>query len=254
MGANLAGQLAQVPNQEQVGEVADGGRQRLQVLDGLAPACGVRRAKRRPDDRLDQRGLAVRRGAQDLEVPAPHAEAGELRRRLDDLAVALGVELPPIGDLGLEQAPLLQLPDQLGPGAGLLHQVLDLEQPSLAGVDAHRPAQRGGAALPALSAARRKLLADHAEGQELVALEPQDLAQPLDVRLAVEAVAPGRAPGREQLLVLEVPDLGDGDVLELAAEDLGDGADRQRLARRGSILGGLHSLGWCPGGLHYFSR
>ena len=48
---------------------------------------------------------------------------------------------------------------------------------------------------------------------------------------AVEAVAAGRAPRREQLLILEVADLRDRDVRELVLERLADGADRHRLLR-----------------------
>ncbi len=54
--------------------------------------------------------------------------------------------------------------------------------------------------------------------------------QARDVALAVEPVAARRALGLEELLVLEVADLGDRDVVELLAQDLGDGADGQRLA------------------------
>jgi hypothetical protein len=99
---------------------------------------------------------------------------------------------------------------------------------------AHRP-QSAALALLALVAGG-ELLADNAQGQELVALHAQDHPQALDVSLAVEAVAtPGAARG-QQLLVLQVADLGDRDVVELLAEDLADGADRQRLAGpRGAV-------------------
>jgi hypothetical protein len=93
--------------------------------------------------------------------------------------------------------------------------------------------------------AGRQLLADHPQRQELVALQTKDRPQPLDVGLAVEAVAARRAPRRQQLLVLQVADLGDRDVVELVLEDLADGADRQRLAgpriaRTGLLLGDCH--------------
>ncbi len=120
---------------------------------------------------------------------------------------------------------------------------------------------RGRAGRVAAVAAGSELLADHPQRQKLVALQPQDRPQPLDVGLAVEAVAAGGAAGREQLLVLEVADLGDRDVVKLAPEDLGDGADRQRLARRGGavaaavVVEARGLLGGDVGGLsHYFSR
>ena len=63
-----------------------------------------------------------------------------------------------------------------------------------------------------------EFLADDPQRQELVALQPQDRAQPLDVLRREEAVAAGRAPRREQLLLLQVPDLRDRDVGELVLE------------------------------------
>src|SRR5262249_11063262 len=91
------------------------------------------------------------------------------------------------------------------------------------------PPQRGGGT-PLLARAGRKFLTDHPQREELVALHAQDRAQPLDVGLAVEAISAGRAPRREQLLVLEVADLRDRDVVEFLPQDLRDGADRERLA------------------------
>ena len=60
-----------------------------------------------------------------------------------------------------------------------------------------------------------------------------------DVAGGVEPVAAGRAPRRQQLLVLEVADLRDRDVRELLLERLADGADRHRLARRAGVGVGL---------------
>ena len=58
----------------------------------------------------------------------------------------------------------------------------------------------------------------------------------VDVGGPVEPVAAGCAPRREQLLVLQIPDLRDRDVGELALELLHDGPDREGLllARRGA--------------------
>ncbi len=76
---------------------------------------------------------------------------------------------------------------------------------------------RRAAALALRAAAGGELLADHAQRQELVPLQPQDRLEPLDVLLAEEAVAAARALRREQPLVLEVADLRDRDVGELRA-------------------------------------
>src|SRR5665811_1441448 len=62
-------------------------------------------------------------------------------------------------------------------------------------------------------AAGGELLADHPQRQELVAPQAQDRAQPLDVGLAVEAVAALGAARRQQLLVLQVADLRDRDLV-----------------------------------------
>jgi hypothetical protein len=80
-----------------------------------------------------------------------------------------------------------------------------------------------------VGATRGELLPDHAEGQELVALEPEDRPEPAHVRRRVEAITALGAARREQLLVLEVPDLRDRDVRELGLEQLADRTDRERL-------------------------
>src|SRR5206468_1759924 len=64
-------------------------------------------------------------------------------------------------------------------------------------------------------------------------LEAQDGPQARDVAGRVEPVAARRAPGRQQLLVLEVADLRDGDVGELQREVLADRSDRHALRRAG---------------------
>jgi hypothetical protein len=124
-----------------------------------------------------------------------------------------------------------------GPTPGVVDQLVERDARALSGLQARRPPKRGGLAA-LLAGSRRELLADHPQRQELVALHAKNRPQALDVGLAVEPVATGRPPRREQLLVLEVADLRDRDVLELAAEDLRDRPDRQRLAVRGRAVGG----------------
>ena len=75
---------------------------------------------------------------------------------------------------------------------------------------------------------RVELVLDHAQRQELVALQPQDRLQPLEVGLAEQPVAALRAPRRQQPLVLEVADLRDRDVRELVDEPAHDLADAKQ--------------------------
>jgi hypothetical protein len=72
-----------------------------------------------------------------------------------------------------------------------------------------------------------ELLADHAQRQELVALQAQDRAQPLDVLLCEQAIAAARPLRMQQPLLLEVADLRDRDVGVLDAQCSADRADRQ---------------------------
>src|SRR3954454_16804301 len=217
--------------------MADGRRQAFQALQRLFAPLGVARAQRRSQQRFQQVRLAVGRGAEDAQVPRPDPHPRELVGGTDDLAVGLVVDGLALAFLRLHDSVVLELADQLLAGAGLLDDLLQ-RQVGARGVDEDRPphAPRGGLALAAVAAedevaAGGELLADHPQRQELVALQAQDRPQPFDVGLAVEAVAAGGPPRAQQLLVLEVADLRDRDVVELALEDFADGANRQRLAR-----------------------
>src|SRR5215211_4394633 len=207
-------------------------REAFEVLDRL-PAPGLASGtKRRTNDLLKQRRLAVGRAPEDAQVPARHAEARELRGRAHDLEIRLVVDHAPVAALWLDDAELLELADEVLRNAGLVQDLLERERRNC-GIDRRRaPGRRrlAAATRPAELTAG-ELLPDDPQWQELVSLHPEDGAQALDVRLAIEAIATGRAPRRQELLVLEVPDLGDRDVLEFLAQDLGHGADRQRLAR-----------------------
>src|SRR3954452_21304515 len=90
-GLLLAGQLPQIADEQHVGEVVAGRGETLQVLDGLAAGVVVRGVQSSADHGLQQLRLAVGRGAQHLQVAAAHAEARELRARLDDLTVGVVV-------------------------------------------------------------------------------------------------------------------------------------------------------------------
>src|SRR4051794_2216207 len=215
----------------------DGGEV-LERVYRLLAALGVPRPQRGSEDLLEQGGLAICRGPERTQVAAADAVAGELGDRTDDLALGLVVVLDPRSHLALDHAVLLELLDEARLGAGLLEDVLEREERSAvahAGPGPRRTAA-AGAGFARRGAARGldrvvggrpggQLLADDPQRQELVALEPQDRAQPGNVGGRVEPVAARGAPGREQLLVLQIADLGDRDVRELLPQRLADRAD-----------------------------
>src|SRR4051794_5760657 len=238
--AGSAGDLAQVADEQQVLEVRRDGREVLQRLERLLAPVGVARAQRRGEDLLEQRGLAVGRGAEGAQVATADAVAGELGDGADDLALGLVEVLHAATRVALDHAEVLELGDELRLGARLLEHVLErVHGAGLLDGDARAPAPLAarlldgrpgrGRCLPLRGAAGGQLLADDAQRQELVALQAQDRPQPLDVGLRVEPVPARRPAGREELLVLEVADLGDRDVRELLPERLAHGADGHRL-------------------------
>ena len=135
----------------------------------------------------DSRSAAVRkarrwRGAMPKRASASHAIATSTSR--------LGVDaLPPL-DARLEQPELLELARALARDPGALAELVEVE----AFLPRRRARSAGaGAACPRPA---RELLADHAQRQELVALQAQDRLEPLDVVLAEEPVAALRPPRR----------------------------------------------------------
>src|SRR5262245_30880637 len=125
-----------------------------------------------------------------------------------DLYVGLRVETPAVLDARLEQAELLELAHALRRETRALAQLLELDV-VLALADGRAPAP------PLAPGPGGKLLPDDPEWQELVALQPQDRLEPLDVLLAEQPVSALCALQRQQALVLEVADLRDRDVREL---------------------------------------
>src|SRR6188768_2697369 len=236
--------------------MADSSRQALQALQRLFTAIRIARPQRGPEQRFEQICLAVGRRAEDAQVAGSDSEAGELVGGAHHFAVGLVVNGLALALLRLDDAEVLQLGNQLLARTGLLDYLIE-GQVSPRGVDQDRPphSPAGGALVRAAArwrevAARRQLLADYPQRQELVALQLQDRPQPFHIGLAVEAVAASRTPRRQELLVLEVADLRDRDVVELTLQDLADGADRQCLARPRVALASL-LLGDCH---PYFSR
>ena len=99
----------------------------LQVLDRLLAACLAARAQLRAEQLLEQRGLAVGRGAEDAQVAPGDAEARELGGRADDLEVGLVVGLAAVPAFRGDDAELLQLAQELVADPGLGEQLLAAE-------------------------------------------------------------------------------------------------------------------------------
>src|SRR5581483_2443169 len=212
--------------EEELRELGRALAHRLEVLQTGAAALGRPRAERGRDERLEQAGLAVGRRAERAQVARRDPEARERLARLGDLGVRVGVDALPALDAWLEQPEVLELarPGRLDPRAGA--ELLEVE-PRLRLAERRPPP-------PALAAcARGELLADHAQRQELVALEEQDRLEPVDVVLGEEPVAALRPLRRQEPLVLEVADLRDRDVRELGLQPPADRADRQELLAAG---------------------
>ena len=130
-------------------------------------------------------GLAVGRRAERAQVARRDPEARELRAGDRDLDVAGRIELLAALAARLQEAELLELARQLGRDRRALAELAEIELVVRVGEADRAPA-------PALLAGTRRrgeLLADHAQRQELVALQAQDRLQPLDVVLAEEPVA-----------------------------------------------------------------
>src|SRR5688500_17676888 len=100
-------------------------REVLERLDRLLAALRVARAQRRGEDRLQQLGLAVGRGAEDAQVAPADAVPRELGDRPDDLPLGLVVVLRARAVLALDDAVLLELLDERRLGARLLEDVLE---------------------------------------------------------------------------------------------------------------------------------
>ena len=133
---------------------------------------------------------------------------------------------PPVNG-ALEQPVVASSRALLRGDAGALAELVEVDLVLVGGEPARRRRRRS------FEAGRRELLADHAQRQELVALEPEDRLQPLDVVLAEQPVAAARPLRRQQALVLEVADLRDRDVRELGLQPPADRADRVQPRSRG---------------------
>src|SRR4051812_914686 len=174
--ARLLHQVADVAPQQQVRQLLRALREPLQVAERGLATLGAPRAQGGAEHRLEQAALAVGRGAEGAQVPRFDPEARERLAGRRDLRVALGVDPLPILDARLEQPELLELAGSIGGDAGAVAKLRQVEL-LLPRVD--------HAAAPAtlLAGTGFELLPDHAQRQELVALQAQNRLQPLDVVL-----------------------------------------------------------------------
>ena len=102
---------------------ADGG-EALEVLDRLLAPRLAARAQLGAEQLLEQRRLAVGRGAEDAQVAPADAELRELGGGADDLEVGLVVGVAPVAALGGDDPEVLQLAQELLADARLVEQLL----------------------------------------------------------------------------------------------------------------------------------
>src|SRR4051794_13800434 len=149
-------------------------------------------------------------------MPRVDAEARELRAGRCDVGVRFRITLVGAGAVRGEQAEVLELLREPMVDAGPLAELVQRDRLLL------RAERRRLAPLALLLARRVQLVLDHAQRQELVALQAQDRLQPLEVGLAEEAVAAPRAARGQQAPVLPGAGLWDRDGRGLLRPAAGD--------------------------------
>src|SRR5262249_26356170 len=149
--------------------------QRPQVVERRFAPIRVARPQRGTDELSEERRLAIGGRAERAEVPRADPVRRELRADRRDLRVARRVAPVSPTSARLEEPVLLELPHELRRRAGTL---LDLGRAQLL----FRPCKAGGASAAAslVRLRGRELLADDAQRQELVALEPENRPETLD--------------------------------------------------------------------------
>src|SRR5450759_4692591 len=227
--AGAAGEASHAAREEQLAELRGRLDDVVELLEAFAAALLPVGLERRQQHLLDEADLAVDGALDHAQVLGPQTELRQLRRGSHDAGVGLGVAAHPADLPGVHELELLELGEQRGVGAGHL---LDLFGRVLAFLP-HR--QQIGLAQPLTRRGQRArraafdLPADDLEGQVLVALHAEHAHQAPEVVLRVQAVAGLGAARRDQALLLQIPQLADADVGELAAQALDDGADREQL-------------------------
>src|SRR6266508_685239 len=221
---SLAGdERAKRAPEEELRELLRERRERLEIFESTLPSLRVPRAQGGCDDLLEEPGLAVRACSKAPEVAGLDAVTREAEASGDDVDVPFGIETCPVLDTRLEQPEILELPGELATRARTRAERLEVDlllvctEPAPGGTLAVGRAKRRGQLLP-----------DDAQWEELVALQPQDRLQPVDIVIGEQAVPALRPSRGHQTLILEVPDLGDGDVGEFGLEPPADRPDRQR--------------------------
>src|SRR5579884_3453636 len=136
------GDVAQVPDEQQVLEVGGDRGQVLKRLDRLFSAVGVAGAQSGGEDALQELGLTVSRAAEDAQVAPADAVARQLGHGAHDLPLGF-VEVPGSpAQIALDHAKIDELTDQLGVGARLLAHVLErIQSAGVASLD-ERAAER----------------------------------------------------------------------------------------------------------------
>ena len=220
------------------------GRDRAGRLLRLGGAVLVAAMGHRLDDLLDQRELTIGGQAERAQVSGAVAELGHLRGDAGDLQCC-GVVVGGAGRLD-DQPEGLELAQDLVGDAGLLQQLLARQAQLLAlgneilrrgiGVRGHERPRRGvrgtqGRGLQA-PVDRVEVLADDLQGQVVVALHPKHVAQSLGVGAGELPVARGGPLRLDEVLGLQVADLGDADVREVRAQQVQDLPDAQQPIRR----------------------
>ena len=170
-------------------------------------------------------------GPERAQVPRRRRRSARAARRRRHVGVRLGIALVRAAADGRSNPNVLELLRRPRRDAGPAAELVEVDR-----LDP-LPHARRPAALPLGRARRVELLADHPQRQELVALQPQDRREPLDVVLAEEPVAAARPLRAQQPLVLEEADLRDRDVRELLAR----GAARPRRSGSGARAAGCRS-------------
>ena len=130
--------------------------------------------------------------------------------------------------MGANELVLLELPEQRGVGAGHLLDLLGRVLALLPHVQDERLAQALTRRRERARRAALELAPDDLERQVLVALHGEYAHQSPEVVLGVQPVARLGAPRRHQALLLEVAQLADADVRELAVQALDHGADGEQ--------------------------
>src|SRR5262245_19903699 len=190
------------PEQELV-ELLGQLRQTVEILERPLTGLWIPGVELR-DERLQQIRLVPRcRGelAQMADVGAGGDEA-----RADGGRVGVG-----LGQRRLQKAVIGELACLLGRDACACTELVD-------GGLGLLPRRPGAAEATVLRDRRGELLAKDTYRQEVVALEAEDRLETVDVVLAEQAVPPARPLRRQQALVLEIADLRDRDVREIALE------------------------------------